>query len=106
MMIAAIGLTNPEAGVMATNPATQPEAAASVVGFPLWCHSMATQETVAAAAARWVTTKALAARPLAARALPALKPNHPNQRMPAPSTVIGRLWGMMALEPNSLRRPT
>ncbi len=45
------------------------------------------------AAAAWVATKALVESSPAAKALPALKPNHPNQRMPAPRTVRGRLWG-------------
>ena len=40
-----------------------------------------------------VVTKALPASPLAARALPALKPNQPNQSRPAPSTANGRLCG-------------
>ena len=39
---------------------------------------------VAAAAAVLVTMKAFAARPLAATADPALKPNQPNHRRPAP----------------------
>ena len=30
---------------------------------------------------------------LAASALPALKPNHPNQSSPAPSSTVGTLWG-------------
>ena len=34
----------------------------------------------AAAVAIWVTRKAFAAKPSAARPLPALNPNHPNQR--------------------------
>ena len=41
----------------------------------------------AAAAAKWVLTKALVANELAARALPALKPNQPNQSNAAPITV-------------------
>ena len=50
---------------------------------------------VAAAAAVLVTTKALAARPPADRAEPALKPNQPNQRRPAPRTVMGTSCGSM-----------
>jgi hypothetical protein len=34
-MIEAIGPTNPEAGVIATNPATAPEAAPTVDGLPV-----------------------------------------------------------------------
>ena len=39
------------AGVMATKPAIQPEAAPRMVGFPWTRHSTTTQATVAAAAA-------------------------------------------------------
>src|SRR6187431_1665241 len=59
---------------------------------------------VAAAAAVLVTMKALAARPLAATADPALKPNHPNHRRPAPRTVIGTSCGSMR-SPLTTRRP-
>ena len=48
---------------------------------------------VAAAAAVFVTSRAFAARPSAARAEPALKPNQPNHRRPAPRTVIGMSCG-------------
>src|SRR5512145_1050030 len=100
------GATKPEAGVIATSPATHPDAAPRTVGFPRWIHSVATQDSVAAAAAAWVATNALVESSPAASALPALKPNHPNQRMPAPSTVIGRLWGAMFSVPNPFRLPT
>ena len=49
---------------------------------------------VAAAAAVFVTTKAFAARPPAVSAEPALKPNQPNQRRPAPRSVIVRSCGI------------
>ena len=48
---------------------------------------------VAAAAAVLVTRNAFAARPFAASAEPALKPNQPNHSRPAPRTVIGMSWG-------------
>ena len=41
----------------------------------------------------WVATNAETASPLAASALPALKPNHPNHSRPAPIKVIVRLCG-------------
>src|SRR6185295_17183228 len=59
---------------------------------------------VAAAAAVLVTTKALAARPPAETAEPALKPNQPNHSRPAPRTVIGTSCGSM-LSPLTTRRP-
>ncbi len=83
-----------------------PEAAPRTVGFPRWSHSVNTQASVPAAAAMWVETKACTERPSAASALPALNPNHPNQSNPAPSTVIGRLFGAMLSVPKPLRFPT
>ena len=44
-------------------------------------------------------TAGVAALPSAATAEPALKPNQPTHSMPAPVTVIVRLWGGMATEP-------
>ena len=43
-----------------------------------------------------VVVKASAAEALAASALPALKPNHPNHSSPAPSSVNGTLCGSSA----------
>src|SRR5258706_12148875 len=73
------GLTNPEAGVMATRPATAPEIAPKTLGLPLLSHSASIQPRVAAAAPKYVATNALGARLDAARALPAWKPNPPTQ---------------------------
>src|ERR1051326_6118333 len=93
----AIGVTNPDAGVTATSPATAPEAAPMMVGFPDRNHSAKSQPSAAAAAAVLVLTNAVAASSLDDVALPALKPNHPTQRSDAPATVNGRLWGGIAL---------
>ena len=60
----------------------------------------------AAAAAMCVFRNAEPARPLAASAEPALKPNQPNHRMPAPSTVSGRLLGCISSLPWPLRLPS
>ena len=90
---------------MATRPATAPLAAASTVGLPLWSHSADIQESAAAAVAVLVATKALVARPFAATALPALKPNQPTQRSAAPVTVNGKLCGGIGSEPNPNRFP-
>src|SRR5258706_1347729 len=97
--IAAIGVTKPHAGVMATRPATAPEAVPSIVGLPCRTHSAAIHPSAAAAAPVFVAVKALTASPDASSALPALKPNHPNQSNPAPITVSGRLCGGMAAWP-------
>src|SRR5512135_3817613 len=91
--IAASGPTNPEAGVIVASPAIAPVAAPNIVGLPRWSHSMITHMSVAETAAIWVVTKATVLSPPEESALPALNPNQPNQRRPAPRTVSGRLWG-------------
>src|SRR5215813_11093103 len=97
MINADIGVTNPEPGVMATNPATAPETPPRTVGLPWRIHSITSQPSVAAAAPKCVATKALVARPLAASALPALNPNQPTQSRHAPITLITRLWGLIGV---------
>src|SRR4051794_19327568 len=87
------GLTNPAAGVMATRPATAPDAAPRVVQRPSRNFSTTTQPIIAAAVAVLVLTNAKPARLLAPSAEPALKPNQPNHSRPAPSKVNGRLCG-------------
>jgi hypothetical protein len=69
--------TLPAAGVIATRPATAPEAAPSMVGLPLKMASPSDQESTAQAVARKVLMKASAALPFASSADPALKPNQP-----------------------------
>ena len=93
MMKEDIGLTNPAAGVIATRPATAPEMAPNALGLPLRIHSAAVQPITAAAAPKCVFTNALVARPLAARALPALKPNHPTHNRHAPTKLSTTLCG-------------
>src|SRR5438093_11923374 len=88
-----IGPTKPEAGVIATSPATAPDAAPSTVGLPRLIHSVNIQPSAAAAAPVLVAVNALTASPLASSALPALKPNQPNHRSHAPMTVNGRCGG-------------
>ena len=90
---------------MATSPATAPDAAPMVVAFPCLIHSGMIQPRTAAAVARCVATKALPARPPEVSALPALNPNHPNQRMAAPNTTNGTLCGTNACWPYPLRFP-
>src|ERR1035441_8543803 len=53
-----IGVTNPDAGVIATSPATAPEIAPSTEGLPFRIHSAALQPIAAAAAPKWVATNA------------------------------------------------
>src|SRR5690242_19221165 len=93
---AAIGVTKPAAGVMATKPATAPEIAPSALGLPLRNHSAATHPITAVAAAKCVATNALVARLPALSALPALNPNHPTQSRQAPIKLNTMLCGGMA----------
>src|SRR5258705_8814831 len=93
MRIAPPGVTNPEAGVIATRPATAPQAAPTTLTLRWWRYAAATQVIVAAAAAVLVAMKALAARPPAVPAQPAVKANHPNHRRAPPRTVIRKSCG-------------
>src|SRR2546426_7940164 len=105
MITEAIGVTNPDAGVMATRPATAPDAAPRTVGLPRLIHSVNIQPSAAAAAPVFVAVKALTARPLASSALPALNPNQPTHSSEAPMTVIGRLCGCIGWCPQPPRLP-
>src|SRR5688572_8382359 len=89
--MAPIGPTQPQAGVMATRPATAPEAAPSIVGEPLVIHSTNSQPRVAAAVARMVLANTRVAKPFASRFEPTLKPNQPTHSSDAPIMTIGRL---------------
>src|SRR6266545_1018845 len=99
MRIAADTSTKPDAGVIATRPATAPAAAPRTLGAPLCSQETVIQVSAAIAAAVFVTTNAFAASPPEASALPALKPNQPNQRSDAPSTVMVASCGSMASAP-------
>src|SRR5687768_14783981 len=91
--------TKPAAGVIATSPAIAPIAAPRTLGAPLCSQLTVIQVRAAMAAAVFVTTKALAARPPAVTALPALNPNQPNQSSDAPSTVMVASCGSRGSEP-------
>ncbi len=87
-------VTNPAAGVIATRPTTAPMQAPSAEGFLPRNQSKKIQPSMAEALAVLVVAKATAASPLAFRALPALKPNQPNQSMPVPSRTNGIFAGI------------
>ena len=72
--IADHGTMNAQAGVMATRPATAPDAAPTVVGWPSRIFSTSSQPRTPAAVATWVLVKASAAVWLAARAEPGVEP--------------------------------
>ncbi|MEY4279867.1 MAG: hypothetical protein RL313_130 [Actinomycetota bacterium] len=74
MAAAPVGSTNAQAGVIATSPATAPDAAPRDVACPLRIFSKQIQPRRAAPAATWVLRRANPAIPLAARDDPALKP--------------------------------
>ena len=99
---APIGSTNAHAGVIATRPATAPEAAPSEVEWPLRSFSNANQPTRAAPAATCVLSSASPAIPFAASADPALNPNQPNHKSPEPSITSGSECGRI----ESRRHPT
>src|SRR5882724_11094212 len=104
--MAPIGATLPHAGVIATRPATAAVAPPRAVGLPRWSHSISAQTTTAVDVAVLVLRKASAASGLALRALPALNPNHPVQRSPAPIRQSGRLCGGIGSRPKPRRLPS
>src|SRR4030043_709941 len=94
MMIAPLIFTNPAAGVIATSPATAPDARPSTVGFFVCIHSVNIHDIAAMAVAVLVLINAAPASPFAATAEPALNPNQPNQRSPAPVMTRVKLLGL------------
>jgi hypothetical protein len=78
----------------------------SVVGKPSVIHSKLIQPNNAAAAASWVFTKACTATSFAPKAEPALKPNHPNHRIPAPRRASGTECGAICSPGHPRRRPS
>src|SRR5581483_3918436 len=81
------GSTKPDAGVMATRPATAPEMIPSTLGFLCTAHSANIHASAAVAVATWVTVMAMPARPSAANSEPALNPNQPTHSSAAPVTL-------------------
>ncbi len=104
--IAPIGVTDPQAGVIATRPATTPDAAPNDVGLPCRTRSTTSHATIATAPEPSVLAAISAAEPFAASVDPALKPNQPNQSSPAPSITNGRLCGRIGSRGQPTRRPS
>src|SRR5258706_526213 len=86
-------VTNPAAGVMATRPTTAPMQAPRADGFLPRAASKNIQASIAAAEAVFVVRNAKVAVSFAARAEPALNPNHPNQSIPVPRMTKGTFAG-------------
>src|SRR5205814_889838 len=91
---------------MPTRPTARPVAAPTAVAFPVRNRSRHTHATNAVAAAVLVFVNASAASPFAASAEPALNPNQPNHKSPAPSSTSGTLWGTIAVRLKSFRGPS
>src|SRR5687767_8477894 len=98
-MVAFIGLMKPAAGVTATRPTTIAVAAPTAVALFDRSMSQNVQTTRVAAGASIVVVNARPAIPLAATALPALKPNQPNQSRPEPRRTNGTLCGRIETDP-------
>ena len=79
--------TKPQAGVIATRPATAPDAAPSIDGLPFAIHSPNIHDSTAAAVASSVLMNASAAVSPASSADPALNPNQPTHSSDAPIIV-------------------
>ena len=117
------GLSEPHAGVMATRPATTPDAAPMPVPLPCRIRSTRSQPSIAAAVATvvltqtrpvsptkfvakstlfWKKSASSPATPCVATGTiePTLKPNQPNHSRPAPSIVNGTLCGRSGSLPN------
>ena len=105
MIMAGIGPTKPDAGVIATNPATAPDEAPTRFGFSPNILAIVIHVTIDAEAAIFVTTNAFTASVLTANALPALNPNQPNHNIPAPNSTKGVLCGLISSFPNPSRGP-
>src|SRR6185503_15196824 len=103
--MAPIGPTLPQAGVIATRPATAAVAPPSAVGLPRCAHSITAHTTTAVDVAVLVLRKARPASGLALSALPALKPNQPVHSSPAPIKQSGKLCGGMGSLPKPRRGP-
>ena len=86
----------PAAGVIATSPTTMAVAAPTAVDFFCRIISSSVHTTSVPIGASIVVVNASAADALAVSALPALNPNQPNHRSPAPSSVNGTLCGSSA----------
>src|SRR5438105_12232420 len=103
--IAPLAVTNPQAGVITTRPATAPEQKPSTLGLPRTIHSAIGQTNEATAVATVVVMNAFAAMTSEATALPALNPYQPTQSIPVPTMHNTMLCGGIGSLPNPIRLP-
>src|SRR6476659_58694 len=97
--------TDEQDGVIATRPATTPDAAPKEVGCPSRIFSTSNHASMAVAVATVVVTNVDAAIPPDDSAEPALNPYQPNHSRPAPSITNGRLCGRIGVVGQPLRLP-
>src|SRR3990170_1389936 len=97
--IAPITPTKPQAGVIATRPATTPDTRPRADGLSLAIHSTIIHDNAAAAVAMKVLIITWPAKALASRLEPTLKPNQPTQSSAAPIKHIVSECGGMASRP-------
>ena len=92
---------------MPTRPARAPLRAMDTSGLPKRIQLVTMAPMAPAAAARLVTKAMRAKLPPSIEVVePALKPNHPSQRMNTPMAASGMLWPTMALAlPSALNLP-
>src|ERR1700756_1629878 len=99
-------LTDEHDGVIATSPATMPDAAPRVVACPSRMRSVTSQPSIAAAVATVVVMNVVPATPFELVAEPALNPYQPNHSRPAPNITNGTLCGRGGLLGQPLRLPS
>src|SRR5262245_65498285 len=80
MISAPVGSTKPDAGVMATRPATAPETMPRMLGFLAMIHSQHIHASAAAAVAICVTAMAMPALTLAVKAEAGVNADRPTMR--------------------------
>src|SRR6185312_17007845 len=105
MMTAPFAVTNPQAGVITTRPATAPEQKPSTLGLPRTIHSIIGQTNEATAVASVVVMNAFAPTTSEATELPALKPYQPTHSMPVPIMQSTMLCGGIGSLPKPRRLP-
>src|ERR1700727_2257465 len=106
IITAPVALTNPQAGVITTRPATAPLQKPNTLALPRRIFSIMPQVNAPTAVASVVVVNALEDITSAATALPALKPYHPTQSIEVPIIHKTMLWGGIGSFLNPKRGPS